>query len=38
MPPWAATMCQQLQNIQLQLETQNKRWQSVEGQMHNQKH
>ena len=36
MPPWAATMCQQLQNIQLQLETQNKRWQTVEGQMHNQ--
>ena len=31
MPPWAATIYQQSQNIQ----TQNKRWQTVEGQMHN---
>ena len=36
MPQWAAVMCQQLQNIQLQLETQDKRWQSVEGQLYNQ--
>ena len=35
-PQWAAVMCQQLQNIQLQLETQDKRWQSVEGQLYNQ--
>ena len=32
-PPWAANMCQQLQNIQGQLEMQNERWQSVENKL-----
>ena len=36
MPPWAANMCKQLQNIQLQLETQDKRWHFVEGQLQSQ--
>lgn len=35
-PPWAANMCRQLQNIQVQLETQNKRWQVVENQLQSQ--
>ena len=32
-PPWAANFCQQLQNIQDQLEMQNERWQSVENKL-----
>lgn len=35
-PPWAEGMCQQLQNIQTQLETQNDRWSRVEQQLVNQ--
>ena len=32
-PPWTANICQQLQNIQDQLEMQNERWQSVENKL-----
>ena len=35
-PPWAANMCRQLDNIQGQLETQNMRWQSVESKLSHQ--
>ena len=35
-PPWAANMCRHLDNIQGQLEMQNKRWKSVENKLSHQ--